>query len=108
MWKKEVVYFFGGYNSTQPQVDAWVRDAKMQEPTIEFIGFAWPNFNNLSSSDAITKIKESDPYKAMVAAIEASKADTYYLVGHSSGCAIANDADKGLSDTSKVTLVSLD
>src|SRR5438874_1394602 len=105
---KKVVYFFGGQDATQPQVDSWVKSAQVQEPTIDFFGFAWPTFGHGSTSVAIDTIKKTQPYKDMVAALVAAKADMYYIVGHSSGCAIANDVDANLKDTSKVTLVSLD
>jgi hypothetical protein len=48
----------------------------------------------------------------LVARLKASPADKIYIVGHSSGCAIANAVDKevtkGLKDPSKFVLVSLD
>src|SRR5262249_9219608 len=50
----------------------------------------------------------SGQYKKAVAAIQACKANTIYIVGHSSGCAISNGVDKGLNDTRKVALVALD
>jgi hypothetical protein len=105
---KRVVYFFGGYNATQIQVDAWVKSAQVLEPTVDFVGFPWPSYGHGGTTSAIDKIKKTDPYKDMVAAIVASKADMYYIVGHSSGCGIANDADANLKNNSKITLVSLD
>ena len=85
-----------------------MNNAGVQKPTIDFIGFPWPNFGHGGTAGAIEKIKKSDPYKAMLAAIAASSAPKFYIVGHSSGCAIANDADEQIKDTSKVALVSLD
>jgi hypothetical protein len=40
--------------------------------------------------------------------VHAHAGDEIYIVGHSSGCAIANAVDRGLRDTSKITLVALD
>src|SRR5262245_8092756 len=103
-----IAFFFGGYNATQIQVDSWVRNAHVQQPTIDFIGFPWPVLNVNSSARAKKEIKKSNEYKAMLDAIAAASAPKFYIVGHSSGCAIANDAVEQLQDKSKVTLVSLD
>jgi thioesterase domain-containing protein len=104
------VFFFGGYNATQTHVDAWVKSAKAQKAAIDFNGFPWPNYGDGSTDDAITTFKKSDEYKSMVATIEASSAGPIYIVGHSSGCAIANSVNTDLKekDTKKVALVALD
>ena len=98
------VFFFGGSNATQTHVDAWVKSAKAQKAAIDFNGFPWPNYGDGSTDDAITTFKKSDEYKSMVATIEASSAGPIYIVGHSSGCAIANSVDTDLKekDTKKL------
>jgi hypothetical protein len=103
------VYFIGGYHASQADIDAWVRSAKQQKPSIAFFGFPWPSDTPSSPADSVVKgSKKSGQYKSVLDAIQACSADTIYIVGHSSGCAIANAVDKGLKDTSKIVLVALD
>ncbi len=102
------VVFFGGYQATQSNMDAWLSSAKGQRPNIEFSAFSWPHGAGSGANSAVATFTKSGQYKSAVAAIQASKADKIYIVGHSSGCAIANAVDKGLKDTSKVVLVALD
>ena len=45
----QAVFFFGGYRASQLNIDAWVRTAKQQKPSVEFIGFPWPK--DADSSD---------------------------------------------------------
>src|SRR5262249_29460559 len=56
--------------------------------------------------------RDNGQFKKVVDAIQACTADKIYIVGHSSGCAIANavdkDVTKGLKDPSKFVLVALD
>jgi pimeloyl-ACP methyl ester carboxylesterase len=102
------VVFFGGYQATQSNMDAWLTSAKGQRPNVEFTAFRWPHGASSGANSAVTTFTKSGQYKSVVAAIQASQADKIYIVGHSSGCAIANAVDKGLKDTSKVVLVALD
>jgi hypothetical protein len=102
------VFFFGGYKATQTDMNVWVGSAKALKPDIEFSAFPWPSGASSGAHSAVTTFTNSGQYKSAVAAIQASKADSIYIVGHSSGCAIANAVDKGLQDTSKVVLVALD
>jgi hypothetical protein len=102
------VVFFGGYQATQSNMDAWLTSAKGLKPNVEFSAFPWPHSASSGANSAVAAFTKSGQFKSAVAAIEASKADTIYIVGHSSGCAIANAVDKGLKDTSKVVLVALD
>src|SRR5205807_340075 len=44
----------------------------------------------------------------VIAEIDASRANKIYIVGHSSGCAIANAVDAGLKSHTKITLATLD
>ena len=104
----ECVIFFGGYQATQSNIDAWLNSATGQRSDIEFSAFPWPHGASSDAKSAVATFTKSGQYKSAVAAIQASKADKIYIVGHSSGCAIANAVDKGLQDTSKVALVALD
>ena len=102
------VFFFGGFEASQTDVDAWVRSAKQQKPNIDYSAFPWPQGASSDDVGAVKGSKNSGQFKSAVAAIEACSADLIYIVGHSSGCAIANAVDNGLKDHSKVVLVSLD
>src|SRR6185295_18229201 len=46
--------------------------------------------------------------KQAIGTVQECATGLVYLVGHSSGCAIANAVHRGLKDTSKVILVALD
>src|SRR5262249_49395004 len=102
------VFFFGGWNASQNDIDAWVRSAKQQKPSITFTGFPYPSGASWDYDSAVDGFKKSGQYKSAVAAIQACSADSIYIVGHSSGCAISNAVDKGLKDTGKVVLAALD
>jgi hypothetical protein len=102
------VYFFGGYQATKDDVLAWCASAKAQKPTVEFTVYPWPSGAGAGEKSAVAGFTDSGQYDKAVAAIKASKARTIYIVGHSSGCAIANAVDQGLADTGKVALVALD
>jgi len=103
------VFFFGGFNAKQNQIDAWVQSAKQQKPDIAFTGYPWTSGPSSYPADSVVNgSKKSGQYKSAVDAIQACSADKIYMVGHSSGCAIANAVDKGLKDTSKGVLVALD
>lgn len=103
------VYFFGGFNATQNDIDRWVRSAKQQKPSVELIGFPWTSGPKSWPADTVVKgSKKSGQFKTAVDAIEACTADKIYIVGHSSGCAVANAVDKALTNTSNVALVALD
>jgi hypothetical protein len=102
------VFFFGGYNASKNDIDGWVRSAKQQQPNMEFSGFPWPSGVSADDDSAVKGSKKSGQFKSAVDAIQACPADMIYIVGHSSGCAIANAVDKGLKNTSNVVLVSLD
>jgi hypothetical protein len=102
------VFFFGGWKASQTDIDGWLRSAKQQKPNIAFTGFPYPSGAGWDYDSAVHGFKKSGQYKAAVAAIQACSADSIYIVGHSSGCAISNAVDKGLKDTSSVVLVALD
>ena len=54
------------------------------------------------------RVQPGGSLKQAIETIEQCATDWVYIVGHSSGCAIAREVDKGLKDTSKVVLVALD
>ena len=96
------VYFFGGYQASSDQMDDWIKSAHGQRSDVNFNAFPYPS-NNSEPSD-----KDIDSFKKVIKTINDSTADIIFIVGHSSGCAIANGVDERLKDTTKVSLVALD
>ena len=109
------VFFFGGYQASQSDIDAWVRSARLQKPQILFRGFPWPTGADWRGAIAIPALRKDGRLAAMVKAIEqfekdqkTDKVETIFLVGHSSGGAIANAVDTDLNVDADVALVVLD
>ena len=104
--------FFGGFRAKQEQVDLWLASARKQKPGIEFGVRPWPSGAAKSDGDVgVSVFKQTGQFDSLVAALKASAADKIYIVGHSSGCAIANEVDRALKGSkvaSKLVLVSLD
>jgi hypothetical protein len=104
--------FFGGYQATQDQVNKWRESARKLKPGIEFGVYPWPSGAWHVKGDGPAGLKAFGEFDSLVARIKASPADKIYIVGHSSGCFIANAVDrevtKGLKDPSKFVLVCLD
>jgi hypothetical protein len=103
---KMAVFYFGGYNADWEDILKWVASAKMQQPNLDITGYAWPAGVTHWPPKSIVKGSEK-LIKSAVADIEASKAKLIYIVGHSSGCAIANEVDKRLQNVTKRALVGL-
>jgi hypothetical protein len=104
----EAVFYFGGYHASEHDIDAWLRSARVQKPTVEFIGFPWPKGASSGAHSAVAHFSKGGRYDAVIDDIQGNGADTIYLVGHSSGCAIANAVDAGLEWTENIVLVALD
>lgn len=103
------VFFIGGWNAKQVHINAWVQSAQQQRPSIAFRGFPWPaGVTSYPETSVVKGSRENGQYRKALDAIKACKADTIYLVGHSSGCAIANALDKDLNDPDRIVLVALD
>jgi hypothetical protein len=104
--------FFGGYMAKPEHVALWQASARKQKPGIEFGVRPWPSGAAKSDGDdGINAFKTTRQFDSLVAALKASPADKIYIVGHSSGCAIANEVDRALKGSkvaSKVVLVALD
>ena len=94
------IYFFGGYLATQADVNAWKVSALLQTIFTNIKVFPWPN--HASSSDPLATFKGS---REIAHEVELLDHETY-IVGHSSGCAIANEVASLLSHP--VNLVCLD
>ena len=102
------VFFFGGYNATETDMKVWLGSAQAQKADVRFSAFSWPSGAASDANSAVTAFTKGGRYAAAVAAVEGSNAERIYIVGHSSGCAIANAVDRGLKDHSKIVLVALD
>ena len=86
-----------------------MRSAKQQKPAVKFIGFPWPSDAPKSDGDIAVKIlRKNGKLDSAIKDIEGTKADTIYIVGHSSGCAIANAVDAGVYSDTHIVLVALD
>lgn len=102
------VLFFGGYQASASDVKAWWASAKAQKPDVMFDCFPWPSGANADAESAVSTFTKAGGYALALTTIHSHAADNIYIVGHSSGCAIANAVDRGLKGTSKITLVALD
>ena len=70
-----------------------------------------PEFGSGVIHVGVSVFKQTGQFDSLVSALKASPADKIYIVGHSSGCAIANEVDRALKGSkvaSKLVLVSLD
>ena len=92
-----VVFYFGGFQSKQKDVDAWKASATEQEgDNFSFEAFPYPASATFEDVSAVknfgaTKIDQ------LAKRISDDKTRQYVIVGHSSGCAIANAvAEKAL------------
>jgi len=104
----DAVFFIGGYHASQHDIDAWLRSARVQEPTVDFYGYPWPKGASAGAHSAVSHFQKDGTYDSVIDEIQGAGADTVYVVGHSSGCAIANAVDAGLEWTENVVLVALD
>ena len=102
------VFYFGGFLASEHDIDAWVRSAKMQSPGDEFIGFPWPKGASSGAHSAVKTFSQRGRYDAVIDDIQSTSADEIYIVGHSSGCAIANAVYAGLEYIGHHVLVALD
>jgi len=104
----QAVFFFGGYHASELDIDVWLRTARTQKPTVEFIGFPWPKGASAGADSAVKAFSQGGKYDSVIGDIQGNGADTIFIVGHSSGCAIANAVDAGLEWTENIVLVALD
>jgi hypothetical protein len=102
------VLFFGGYHATLTDLNVWSASARAQKPDVTFDGYPWPSGASSGAESAVAAFTKAGSYAQAIATVQECATDLIYLVGHSSGCAIANAVDRGLKDTSKVVLVALD
>jgi hypothetical protein len=101
------VVFFGGYHASQHDMELWKASAEKLCDGVKFDAFPYPD---PAASDDISAVKGFEKqFDGVIKKIEGFSADTLFIVGHSSGCAIANELNSRLKgDHSKITLVDLD
>jgi hypothetical protein len=104
----QAVFYFGGYHASELDINAWLRSARAQKPAIEFIGYPWPKGASSGAHSAVQTFSKDGKYDSVIEDIQGNGADTIFIVGHSSGCAIANAVDAGLEWTEDIVLVALD
>src|SRR4051812_46488265 len=102
------VLFFGGYKATLTDINAWSASAKARMPDVTFDGYPWPSGASSGAASAVSAFTKAGSFSQAIGTIQECTTDVIYIVGHSSGCAIANAVDRSLKDTSKVILVALD
>jgi hypothetical protein len=101
------VVFFGGWKASKIEMELWLASAKtVCGSDVEYDAFPYPSGAGSGDTAAVNGFKQFD---AAIKKIEDSGADTIYIVGHSSGCAIANELNSRIKgDHSHITLVDLD
>lgn len=102
------VLFFGGYHATRTDINVWCASAAAQKADVTFDGYPWPSGANADAASAVATFTHAGSFAQAIGTVQECPYDRMYLVGHSSGCAIANAVHRGLKDTSKVVLVALD
>ena len=96
------IVFFAGNGATISNVHDWANSAEEQNKDLEVKPYAWPTgasvFNPLSSFKGSPEIaKEINGFK-----------DETYIIGHSSGCAIANEVVSLITKGPLTHLICLD
>lgn len=103
------VFYFGGFNASKEDIEFWLKSARQQKPDVAFGGYKWESGPKSSPGETVVKgAMKSGQLQWATDDIEVCTADKIYIVGHSSGCAVANALDKALKDTSRIALVALD
>ena len=103
------IFYFGGYQATIGDAAKWQGSAAEQTADdVLVFTYAWPAGANADAQSAVATFKAAGTLARAVAQIGSSGADRIYIVGHSSGCAIANAVDRSLASHDAVTLVALD
>src|SRR4029077_8045755 len=87
-------------------MDLWKTSAEKQRDDVEFDACHYPDGVDYKRTSAVDGFKH---YDAVVKKIEDNGADPIFIVGHSSGCAIAEEVNSRVKgDHKNSTLVSLD
>jgi hypothetical protein len=109
------VLFIGGYGAKISDIELWKSSATGQRAGVTFDGFPWPpSAQNGLKASALSAFKAAKTMPEAIKKIMDSKCDEVFIVGHSSGCAIANSIEEelvgalGKNSTVTVHLVALD
>ena len=89
------VLFFGGYKATRTDIDVWSASAAAQKADVTFDGNPWPAGASSDAIGAVTTFTKAGRFAQAIATVQECATDPIYLVGHASGCAIANAVDRG-------------
>ena len=101
------VVFFGGYQSSQHDMNVWLASARKQRPDVTFDAYPYPAHAKSSDAGAVQGFDKQ--FDKVIGSIESADAEALFIVGHSSGCAIANELNARVGgDHSQTTLVDLD
>jgi hypothetical protein len=102
------VVFFGGWKASKIEMELWLASAKnVCGADVEYDAFPYPDGAGYRDTNAVDGF--SKQFDGAIKKIKDSGAATTYIVGHSSGCAIANELNSRLKgDHSHITLVDLD
>jgi hypothetical protein len=99
--------FFGGYRASLTDMGLWQTSAEQQRGDVKFDAFPYPGHADSSDTGAVNGFRKQ--FDEVIKKIEESGADTLFIVGHSSGCAIANELNSRMKgDHGRITLVDLD
>lgn len=102
------VLYFAGYHATITDFNLWSASAKSQKPDMTFDGYPWQWGEDSDGAVAANAFRSSGKLKQAVGTVKECATDLVYIVGHSSGCAVANALDAELKDVTNVRLVALD
>lgn len=103
------VIFFGGYKASILNVKAWKASAEKLKTGVLFDSYPYPDASS-DGADAVKAFKkdQSHGFAEAIKKIQDSQCDKICIVGHSSGCAVANAVDADLKDHKNIVLVALD
>jgi hypothetical protein len=97
------VFYFGGFQSSDTDMGSWLKSAQKQRSDVKFHAYPYPAHAKAEPSE-----KDINTFKSVIRTIDETDAESIFIVGHSSGCAIANGVHSRLKDITKVSLVALD
>lgn len=104
---KIYVVFIGGFQSSKTDMQLWLTSATKQRGDVDFDAYPFPAIRHADAKSAVAGFE--DQFDDIIKKIEGSDADRIFIVGHSSGCAIANELNSRVGgDHTKITLVDLD
>jgi hypothetical protein len=104
-----LVVFFGGYKASKTDMELWLASTRKQRDDVQFEAFPYPDIPGAGDDAAVAGFNKQVGFDAVIKKIEGSGADTLFIVGHSSGCAIANELNSLIKeDKFHITLVDLD